>query len=113
MNNYKLVLELKSPTLIGSGSGFGAEIDTDIVFDELGLPYIPSKRIKGCLRDAIKEIEEMFSLAGVDLEKVASTKLLVKQARRTRRLSIFPTYISRTMKRSVPGCAILWMNTKI
>jgi hypothetical protein len=38
MNTYKLVIKLKSSTLVGSGVGFGAEIDTDIIFDELGLP---------------------------------------------------------------------------
>lgn len=40
-------LELLSDTLIGSGEGWGATIDTDVVFDDFGLPYIPARRVKG------------------------------------------------------------------
>ena len=65
MKKYSLELRLLSPTLIGSGVGFGANIDTDVVFDDLGIPYVPAKRIKGCLLDAAKEIKEMFCLAEI------------------------------------------------
>ena len=74
MNNYTLEIKLKSPALVGSGVGFGSEIDTDIVFDEFGLPYIPAKRIKGCLRESITEIKDIFSIAGVGEDKIAITK---------------------------------------
>ncbi|MDI6714679.1 MAG: RAMP superfamily CRISPR-associated protein [Thermodesulfovibrio sp.] len=67
MKIYKIKLILESPCLIGSGEGFGAVIDSDIVFDELGIPYIPAKRIKGCLRDSAIEVCEMFSLAKINL----------------------------------------------
>ncbi len=56
MTEYRIKIELKSDTLIGSGEGFGALIDSDIVFDELGIPYIPGKRIKGILRESYEEI---------------------------------------------------------
>ncbi len=62
MKTYQLKLELLSPALIGSGEGFGALIDTDIVFDDAGIPFVPSKRIKGCLRDSANEVKEMFNL---------------------------------------------------
>ncbi|MDY0096541.1 MAG: RAMP superfamily CRISPR-associated protein [Candidatus Vecturithrix sp.] len=62
MTNYKLKLELCSPTLVGSGEGFGALIDTDVVFDDVGIPYIPAKRIKGCLRDAALDAQDMLEL---------------------------------------------------
>lgn len=65
MKRYKIELTLNSPTLIGSGEGSGTFIDSDIVFDELGFPYIPSKRLKGCLRDSAIEICEMFQMAGI------------------------------------------------
>lgn len=68
MKNHRLKLELLSPTLAGSGTGFGASIDTDVVFDDLGIPFIPAKRIKGCLRDAAREILDMFSLSGVETD---------------------------------------------
>lgn len=60
MEEYILKVTLNSPALTSSGEGFGAIIDTDIVFDETGLPYIPAKRIKGCLRDSALEVKDMF-----------------------------------------------------
>lgn len=65
MTNYILEIELLSAALVGSGVGFGSSIDTDIVFDDLGLPHIPAKRIKGCLRDAAEEVREVFEGASI------------------------------------------------
>ncbi|MGB9929007.1 MAG: RAMP superfamily CRISPR-associated protein [Methanosarcina sp.] len=59
-------LELLSDTLIGSGEGWGATIDTDVVFDNFGLPYIPARRVKGCLRESALEVVEMFEQSGID-----------------------------------------------
>ena len=59
-------LELLSDTLIGSGEGWGATIDTDVVFDDFGLPYIPARRVKGCLRESALEVLEMFEQSGID-----------------------------------------------
>jgi len=42
---------LLSDTLIGSAEGCGATIDKDSVFDEVGLPIIPGKRIRGLLKE--------------------------------------------------------------
>jgi len=67
MKTYTIKITLKSPCLIGSGEGFGAVIDSDIVFDDLGIPYIPSKRIKGCLRDSAIEVCEMFESSQINL----------------------------------------------
>ncbi|RLC13386.1 MAG: hypothetical protein DRI57_16315 [Deltaproteobacteria bacterium] len=66
MEHYTLRLELGSPALIGSGEGFGAVIDTDIVFDDVGIPFVPAKRIKGCLLDAAMEVEDMFKDSAVN-----------------------------------------------
>ncbi len=66
MKNYTLQLELLSPTLVGSGVGSGATIDSDIVVDDIGIPFIPAKRVKGCLLDAAREIEGIFSVAGIE-----------------------------------------------
>jgi CRISPR-associated protein Csx10 len=77
VKQYTLRLELLSPALIASGEGFGSVIDTDIVFDEVGIPFIPAKRIKGCLLDSAREVKAMFGSAEipetdmpVQLEKV-------------------------------------------
>lgn len=65
MKKYELQLKLLSSTLVGSGVGFGAHIDTDVVFDLLGIPYIPAKRLKGCLLDAVMEVRDMFDRADI------------------------------------------------
>lgn len=56
MKEYILKIELQSPTLPGGGEGWAEQVDTDVVYDELGLPYIPAKRIKGILREAANDI---------------------------------------------------------
>jgi len=66
MKKYTITIKLLSDALIHSGEGFGAIIDSDIVFDDIGIPYIPAKRIKGCLRDAAKEACEMQESAQAD-----------------------------------------------
>lgn len=57
MNHYILQLVLKSDTLIGSGDGWASTINNDIVFDDIGLPFIPARRIKGCLRELALQLE--------------------------------------------------------
>jgi CRISPR-associated protein Csx10 len=42
-----------------SGDGFAGVVDTDICYDKYGLPYIPGKRVKGCLRECALEIVEL------------------------------------------------------
>lgn len=78
MKSYLLQLELLSPTLVGSGIGYGANIDSDIVFDDSGIPFIPAKRIKGCLLDAIREVETMFSIAKIEKSEIQINKAFGK-----------------------------------
>ncbi|MDR0221865.1 MAG: hypothetical protein LBI54_10750 [Lachnospiraceae bacterium] len=52
----KICLTLKSDLCPANGEGFSSVIDTDICADEYGLPFIPSRRLKGCLREAAEEI---------------------------------------------------------
>lgn len=59
----ELTLETISPTLAGCGEPTGV-IDSDAVFDDLGLPFIPARRIKGLLRESALEILEMLSPPG-------------------------------------------------
>ncbi len=66
MKLLTLRITTESETLIGSGEGWGANIDTDVVLDDCGLPYIPAKRIKGCLRESALEVVEMFEQSGID-----------------------------------------------
>ena len=54
--NKKLKIELRSPLTAGSGYSFAGIIDSDICYDEYGIPFIPGKRIKGCMRDTAEYI---------------------------------------------------------
>ena len=67
--NGTLEIALKSDLCVASGYSFAGVIDTDVVFDEFGIPYIPARRIKGCLREAaeligINETDRMFGSSG-------------------------------------------------
>lgn len=67
MREYTILIKLESHCLLGSGEGWGSVIDTDIVFDRIGLPYFPARRLKGCLRESALEVLEM--LEGTGLKK--------------------------------------------
>lgn len=65
----RIVITLKSDLCAASGQTFSSVVDSDIVTDNLGLPYIPARRIKGCLRDAAAyirstAIDEFFGESG-------------------------------------------------
>lgn len=47
---YLISIELVSDMCCGTGEGNGSTIDCLTAFDEIGLPYIPAKRLKGLLR---------------------------------------------------------------
>ena len=50
-----LQIELKSDLCAGSGESLGSLIDTDICYYRYGFPYIPSKRLKGLIRESFIE----------------------------------------------------------
>lgn len=66
-----LKITLKSDLCAAVGKNYAVVIDNDTSLDEYGIPYIPSRRLKGCLRDAAKmigfsesEIEKLFGTGG-------------------------------------------------
>jgi CRISPR-associated protein Csx10 len=63
MDTYLIKLTFKSDALPGSGEGFGSVIDQDIVFDDLGIPYVPAKRIKGLLRESYEEVCQVLNIS--------------------------------------------------
>ena len=63
---YKLKITLQSDLCSGSGENYGAMIDNDICYDRYGLPYIPAKRLRGCLRESARELVE-FGLYTADM----------------------------------------------
>ncbi|MBO8159001.1 RAMP superfamily CRISPR-associated protein [Thermosyntropha sp.] len=66
-------LQTLSYTLIGSGEGAGM-IDSDVVLDELGIPYIPSRRIKGALKESTLEVCEMLGIAAEIVDSLFGSK---------------------------------------
>lgn len=65
MSIFKLEIKLLSDAIIGSAEGYGAIVDNDIVYDELGIPFIPAKRVKGVLRDSLDELNNHFISSGI------------------------------------------------
>ncbi len=69
---HELRIELQSNLCAYSGDGYATTIDTDIVVDQLGIPYIPARRLKGCLRDAamyicgdnFEVVNKIFGISG-------------------------------------------------
>lgn len=66
VKKYKLYMKLLSDAIIASDKGYGAIIDTDVVFDEVGLPYIPAKRLKGVLKESAEILSNIFKQAGIN-----------------------------------------------
>lgn len=55
----KIRIKLLSDLCTCSGETYNSIVDMDVVYDEYGIPYIPAKRIKGCIREAALEIIEL------------------------------------------------------
>ena len=64
-----LKIQLMSDMCAGSGYSYGGVIDSDIAYDEYGLPQIPARRLKGCMREAAELVcpetaEALFGKTG-------------------------------------------------
>ena len=59
-----LRIELQSDLCSGSGYSYAGIIDSDICYDDFGIPYIPAKRIRGCLRETLESCLYAKSYAG-------------------------------------------------
>lgn len=52
-------IELLSDLCAGSGYSYAGVIDSDVVADRYGFPYIPARRIKGCMLEAARMIKAL------------------------------------------------------
>jgi len=59
MKSIDLQINLLSETIFGSGSATSGEVDLEILYDEIGLPYLKGKTLKGKLRE---EAENLYAL---------------------------------------------------
>ena len=55
----RLKITLESDLCIYSGDTYNSLVDQDVVFDDYGIPYIPAKRLKGCMREIFLEMTDM------------------------------------------------------
>ena len=60
MASLTIKVEILAQTLLGSGESWGSFIDSDIVYDEYGLPIFPGRRLKGLLRESAEEVACML-----------------------------------------------------
>lgn len=68
----RLEITLMSDLCAGVGKHFAAVIDLDTAIDEYGIPFIPSRRLKGCMREVAvmidsEKINEIFGRRGFDV----------------------------------------------
>lgn len=73
----KLKLKNRSHLLVGSGEG-SALIDTDLVFDGHGFPFITGRRLKGLLRESAVEVAEMTGIDPLtdEIEQIFGTSTM-------------------------------------
>lgn len=64
----KIEMMLLSDAIPGSGEGIAGIIDSDIVYDEFGIPYIPAKRIKGILRESARDLLDVGKLSKAQID---------------------------------------------
>lgn len=83
-----LKIELLSDLCVSAGETYNSYVDIDVVYDDYGLPYIPAKRIKGCIREAALELVEW----GVCDEKVF-TSLFGKEGKEKSLFSLDNAYL--------------------
>lgn len=75
----QIKITLKSDLCVSSGYAYAGFVDNDICYDSCGLPYIPGKRIKGCMREVAetilytmldeKDLNQIFGESGADKTK--------------------------------------------
>lgn len=58
MNKYLLKITLQSDMCVSDGGVYNSSIDIDVCHDANGFPYIPAKRIRGCLRECAMELRD-------------------------------------------------------
>lgn len=66
----KIHIKLLSDMCTYSGETYNSMVDMDVVYDAYGIPYIPAKRIKGCIREAALELQEFGLISASEYERL-------------------------------------------
>lgn len=64
MTEYVLQIKLQSPLTSAAGEGRVGVVDRDVAFDDLGLPILPGRRLKGLWREAYRDVADACTLCG-------------------------------------------------
>ena len=64
MTEYTLQVTLQSPLTSAAGEGRVGVVDRDVAFDDLGLPILPGRRLKGLWREAYRDVADAWELCG-------------------------------------------------
>lgn len=64
MSEYVLQITLQSPLTSAAGEGRVGVVDRDVAFDDLGLPILPGRRLKGLWREAYRDVADAWELCG-------------------------------------------------
>ena len=64
MTNYVLEIRLQSPLTSAAGEGRVGLVDRDVAFDDLGLPILPGRRLKGLWREAYRDVADAWQQCG-------------------------------------------------
>lgn len=79
-NQMKIKIELLSDLCTCSGETYNSMVDMDVVYDENGIPYIPAKRLKGCVRESALEMQELGIITAEEYEKIFGREGNVRSA---------------------------------
>lgn len=58
MSKYLLEIILQSDMCVSDGGVYNSSVDIEVCYDSYGFPYIPAKRIRGCLRECAIELQD-------------------------------------------------------
>ena len=64
----KIIIELRSDACIHSGYSYRGLIDNDVCCDRFGIPFIPARRLKGCMREAADMLKKHPAIQKVSID---------------------------------------------
>lgn len=66
----EIKIQLLSDLCTYSGESYNSMVDTDVSYDRYGIPNIPAKRLKGCIREAALEMKELGMISQDQFEEI-------------------------------------------
>ena len=81
MKDYILEVTLSSPLTSSAGEGRVGLVNCDITYDNLGLPILPGRRLKGLWREAYRDVVDAAGLCGKRLK--SAEKIFGKTGQRS------------------------------